>query len=71
MPDTQKSEAYRITREYWRLQVQERGIGSVIDEIDGLLKVFRQWSVETEATLNVLFLRQEVNDLAWEIENDK
>ena len=66
---TQKSEAYRITREYWRLQIQERGIGSVIDEIDGILKLFRQWNLETEATY-VMFLRQEVNDLAWEIEND-
>lgn len=66
--EIQKSEAYRITREYWRLQVQERGIGPVIDEIDGLLKVFRDWGYETEATF-VMFLRQEVNDLAWEIEN--
>ena len=68
MSNTQKSEAYRITREYWRLQVEERGVGAVIDEIDGLLKLFRQWNLETEATF-VMWLRQEVNDLAWEVEN--
>ena len=52
MPDTQKSEAYRITREYWRLQVQERGIGSVIDEIDGLLKVYREEPSANKLTLH-------------------
>jgi len=63
-----QAEAHRVTREYYRLQIQERGIGPVIDEIDGLLKVFKDWG--NDATF-LMWVRQEVNNLAWEIENDK
>jgi len=70
MASTQRPEAHQLAREYYRRQIQERGIGPVIDEVDDLLKLFRQWSLQTEATF-LMWMRQEVNNLAWEVAADE
>jgi len=67
---TQRPEAHQLARKYYRRQIQERGIGPVIDEIDGILKLLRQWDYEAETTF-LLWTRQEVNNLAWEVAADE